>query len=246
ASERTKWNGAQLSKITNDGGGVLISIADTDDFLSKIVETGKTFGTFYSTGKPANAPSTLSTRGFFHFTAVDSNGKGTFGYVVAIDYKNNVFTNYLDLNQGWTGWSKVETEAHAKSYTDNLEKKLTGLTWFSPVLQNNWVNYTDANETDQTKFKVRYAKDITGTVFVEGAIAKGTIGFGVPAFVLPIGYRPARAIQWVGVASQVGMSGIPQTHRLLVDTDGKVIIENCSNTVKPNEYISLGFSFKAV
>lgn len=68
----------------------------------------------------------------------------------------------------------------------------------------------------------------------------------MPAFVLPIGYRPARAIQWVGVASQVGMSGIPQTHRLLVDTDGKVIIENCSNTVKPNDYISLGFSFKAV
>lgn len=122
ASERTKWNEAQLSKITNDGGGVLISIADTDDFLSKIVETGKTFGTFYSTGKPTNAPSTLSTRGFFHFTSVDSHGKGTFGYVVAIDYKNNVFTNYLDLNQGWAGWSKVETEARAKSYTDNLEK----------------------------------------------------------------------------------------------------------------------------
>ncbi|CAF1772080.1 hypothetical protein NRS6084_03869 [Bacillus subtilis] len=246
ASERTKWNEAQLSKITNDGGGVLISIADTDDFLSKIVETGKTFGTFYSTGKPTNAPSTLSTRGFFHFTSVDSHGKGTFGYVVAIDYKNNVFTNYLDLNQGWAGWSKVETEARAKSYTDNLEKKLTELTWFSPVLQNNWVNYTDVNETDQTKFKVRYAKDITGTVIVEGAIAKGTIGFGVPAFVLPVGYRPARAIQWVGVASQGGMSGIPQTHRLLVNTDGKVIIENCTNTVKPNVFISLGFSFKAV
>ncbi|USY31691.1 BppU family phage baseplate upper protein [Bacillus velezensis] len=256
-SDKDKWNGAQLFKITNDVGGVLISIADTDDFLSKIVKAGKTFGTFYSTGKATNSPSTVSTRGMFHFTSLDSNGLGTFGYVIAIDYKNNVFTNYLDLSQGWTGWSKVENQAEtqtkiekfltdAKSYTDSLEKRLTELTWFSPTLQNSWVNYTDSNATDQTKYKVRYAKDVTGTVFVEGAISKGIIGFGVPAFILPEGYRPARAIQWVGVASQGGMSGIPQTHRLLVDIDGKVIIENCSNTVKPNDYISLGFSFKAV
>ncbi|QPF46881.1 phage baseplate upper protein [Bacillus subtilis] len=246
AAERAKWNSAQLFKITNDAGGVLISIGDTDDFLSEIVEAGKQFGTFYSSGKSTNGPSSLSTRGFFHFTSTDSDGKGTFGYVVAIDYKNNVFTNYLNLNQGWTGWSKLETEHNARSYTDNLEKKLTDLTWFSPTLQNSWVNYTDSNATDQTKYKVRYAKDVTGTVFVEGAISKGIIGFGVPAFILPEGYRPARAIQWVGVASQGGMSGVPQTHRLLVDIDGKVIIENCSNTVKPNDYISLGFSFKAV
>ncbi|PNB63296.1 hypothetical protein C1X64_32285, partial [Pseudomonas sp. GW456-E7] len=90
AAERTKWNGAQLFKITNDVGGVLVSIADTDDFLDRIVKAGKTFGTFYSTGKPTNAPSTLSTRGFFHFTSIDSNGNGTFGYVVAMDYKNNM------------------------------------------------------------------------------------------------------------------------------------------------------------
>ncbi|MCY8485425.1 phage baseplate upper protein [Bacillus atrophaeus] len=118
ASERTKWNGAQLFKITSDVGGVLISIGDTDDFISKIVEAGKTFGTFYSTGKATNAPSTLSTRGFFHFTTVDSNGKGTYGYVVAIDYKNNVFTNYLDLNQGWTGWEVLETTSGSQSKVD--------------------------------------------------------------------------------------------------------------------------------
>jgi hypothetical protein len=64
--------------------------------------------------------------------------------------------------------------------------------------------------------------------------------------VLPVGYRPSRAFQWVGVASQAGMSGVPQYHRLIVEIDGKVIIENCSNTVNPNNYISLGFNFKAV
>ncbi|WP_369877695.1 terminase [Bacillus subtilis] len=139
--ERNKWNAGQLSKITNDSGGVFISIGDTDDFLSEIVKSGERFGTFYSTGKPTNAPSTLSTRGFFHFTATDSNGDGTFGYVVAIDYRNNMFTNYLDANLGWQGWNKIETDggaqakanktlADAKNYVDTnyTNQKLTILT----------------------------------------------------------------------------------------------------------------------
>ncbi|KIN27938.1 hypothetical protein ACFTRE_07935 [Bacillus subtilis] len=117
ASERTKWNGAQLFKITNDVGGVLISIADTDDFLARIVKAGKTFGTFYSTGKPSNAPTTLSTRGFFHFTSIDSNGNGTFGYVIAIDYKNNIYSNYVDGNLGWSGWKRLLTDIDFKIMT---------------------------------------------------------------------------------------------------------------------------------
>lgn len=117
-SDKDKWNGAQLFKITNDVGGVLVSIADTDDFLERIVKAGKTFGTFYSTGKPTNAPSTLSTRGFFHFTSIDSNGNGTFGYVVAIDYKNNMYSNYVDGNSGWSGWNKYETEVNAQNKAD--------------------------------------------------------------------------------------------------------------------------------
>ncbi|MCR1994443.1 hypothetical protein ACR6EC_21380 [Bacillus subtilis] len=115
-SDKDKWNGAQLFKITNDVGGVLVSIADTDDFLDRIVKAGKTFGTFYSTGNPVNAPSTLSTRGFFHFTSLDSNGNGTFGYVIAIDYKNNMYSNYVDGNLGWSGWKRLLTE----NDTDNV------------------------------------------------------------------------------------------------------------------------------
>ncbi|WP_413360875.1 phage baseplate upper protein [Bacillus subtilis] len=111
AAERTKWNGAQLSKITNDVGGVLVSIADTDDFLDRIVKAGKTFGTFYSTGKPSNAPSTISTRGYFHFTSSDASGNGIFGYVIAIDYKNNMYTNIVDGNSGWTGWRRLTSNA---------------------------------------------------------------------------------------------------------------------------------------
>ncbi|MCY7878956.1 terminase [Bacillus spizizenii] len=133
--ERNKWNAGQLSKITNDAGGVYISIGDTDDFLSKIVKSGERFGTFYSTGKPTNAPSTISTRGFFHFTATDSNGNGTFGYVVAIDYRNNMFTNYVDGNLGWQGWNKIETESDAQTKAD---KSLADAK-----------NYVDTNYTNQ-------------------------------------------------------------------------------------------------
>ncbi|QPZ41718.1 terminase [Bacillus halotolerans] len=133
--ERNKWNAGQLSKITNDTGGVLVSIGDADDFLSKIVQTGEKFGTFYSTGKPTNAPSALSTRGFFHFTATDSDGNGTFGYVVAIDYRNNMFTNYLGANLDWQGWNKVETESGAQTKVD---KSLTDAK-----------NYVDTNYSNQ-------------------------------------------------------------------------------------------------
>ncbi|MED0799308.1 phage baseplate upper protein [Bacillus inaquosorum] len=120
ADERTKWNGSQLVKITNDIGNVLVSIGDTDDFYTKITQSGRRFGTFYSTGKAANAASTNSTRGFFHMTATDSNGLGTFGYVIAVDWQNNMFTNYLDLNSGWQGWRRVLTSSDLSPAWNNV------------------------------------------------------------------------------------------------------------------------------
>ncbi|QAT64734.1 phage baseplate upper protein [Bacillus glycinifermentans] len=111
ADERTKWNGSQLFKITNDVGGVLVSIGDTDDFYTKIIQSGRRFGTFYSTGKATNAASTNSTRGVFHMTSTDSNGQPSYGYVIAIDWQNNMFTNYLDPNLGWQGWRRVLTSS---------------------------------------------------------------------------------------------------------------------------------------
>ncbi|MGY5350914.1 phage baseplate upper protein, partial [Bacillus subtilis] len=43
ADERTKWNGSQLLKITNDVGNVLVSAGDTDDFYTKITQSGRRF-----------------------------------------------------------------------------------------------------------------------------------------------------------------------------------------------------------
>ncbi|AKL83290.1 BppU family phage baseplate upper protein [Bacillus atrophaeus] len=240
-SNKDKWNAGQLTKLTTDSGYTINVNAPNRISLSG----------FYGVANSSDMPDTKYYK-LIHLSS--SEGTAT---QIAIANGDGTIYSRVKVSDVWTSWQPYETTTgvqgkvgktlnDAKSYTNNLEKRLTDLTWFSPILQNSWVNYTDVNASDQTKFKVRYAKDVTGTVFVEGAIAKGTIGFGIPAFVLPVGYRPSRAFQWVGVASQAGMSGVPQYHRLIVEIDGKVIIENCSNTINPNNYISLGFNFKAV
>ncbi|OLP64052.1 hypothetical protein BACPU_27990 [Bacillus pumilus] len=108
-AERNKWNEGQLSKITSDNGGVVLSVFEGEDLLEKMISVGAGHGTFYVTGKALNTPTTRSCRGMYHFTSQDSSGKGTFGWVIAIDYNNYMYTNYLDLNLGWQGWKQVLT-----------------------------------------------------------------------------------------------------------------------------------------
>lgn len=116
AAERTKWNGAQLSKITADHGGVSIAANEGEDILQKIVDQGRTMGTFYAHGKAVNAPSVFSTRGIFHLTGLSSDGKGMYGWVYATDYKNNVFTNYYDgSTTNWQGWKKLVNDVEYDS-----------------------------------------------------------------------------------------------------------------------------------
>ncbi len=89
---------------------MILSVSDGEDLLEKVVSLGPKHGTFYATGKALNSPTTRSCRGMYHFTSQDSNGKGTFGWVIAIDYNNYMYTNYLDLNLGWQGWKRVLTK----------------------------------------------------------------------------------------------------------------------------------------
>ncbi|MEC0251787.1 BppU family phage baseplate upper protein [Bacillus halotolerans] len=191
AAERTKWNGAQLFKITNDVGGVLISIADTEDFLDRIVKAGKTFGTFYSTGKPTNAPSTLSTRGFFHFTSLDSNGNGTFGYVVAIDYKNNMYSNYVDGNLGWSGWKRLLTENDTNSV---------------PWLNATYKNGAKTGDRQLQFKKVAGALHLTGHIVTDREVVFASI---------PSSYAPSK-----GVMELIAVSGITGMSKLIVFPSG--------------------------
>lgn len=134
-SDKDKWNGAQLSKITNDVGGVSFAVNEGEDMLQAIVNRGRSMGTFYANGKAVNSPSTASTRGFFQMTSQSTDGKGMYGWVYAMDYRNNVFTNYWDGNNvGWQGWKKLETE------TASQEKADKALSDAKAFVQDNFTN----------------------------------------------------------------------------------------------------------
>ena len=245
-SDRDKWNAAQLFKLTADDGKIIYKDSSEKTEYNDLI----TSGFYLIANQGLHSPANLSNV----YLVVMNYGDTVAQFALEAYYGTHTYFRFRKSDLTWTSWQTHETTDgaqsrantalnSAKTYTDT---KLSSTTWYTPTLQNGWVNYTDVNSTDQTVFKTRYTKDATGTVFVEGAIAKGTIGFGVAAFTLPEGYRPGRAFQWAGVDSQAGMSGIPQTHRTLVDTEGRVIIESCTNTSKPNDYISFGFNFKAV
>lgn len=136
SAERSKWNGAQLTKITSDIGGVSIAANEGEDILQKIIDQGRGMGTFYAHGKAVNAPSPFSIRGVFHLTSQSTDGKGMFGWVFATDYRNNVFTNYYDGSTvAWQGWNKVETETSAQAKADKAVSDAK--------------NYVDTNYTNQ-------------------------------------------------------------------------------------------------
>lgn len=104
STEGVQLGNAQLQKITEDDGGVKISITSTQgDILDEVIKAGKGFHTFYAIGGSFNLPpsSNLSIRGHAHIT----NDNPAYGYVKAIDYKGRTFSNYVD-NNVWTGWKE--------------------------------------------------------------------------------------------------------------------------------------------
>ncbi|MDO3660162.1 BppU family phage baseplate upper protein [Bacillus sp. C28GYM-DRY-1] len=190
-SDKDKWNGAQLMKITSDVGAPLISISDSDDFYEKIIANGKTFGTFYSTGNAKNAPSSVSTRGIFHFTSLDDNGKATYGYIIATDWNNNVFSNYLDKKRGWQGWKRLVTNVDLES-----------VVWHDVTLKNG------AATGDRTFQYAKWGKLLLlrGHITATREVVCGTI---------PSDRLPAN-----GVAVMVPVSGTTGYSKLFINASG--------------------------
>lgn len=87
--------------------------------------------------------------------------------------------------------------------------------WITPTFQNGWTHYT-APYGD-----VRYRK-INGVVHIEGLMKSGTISSTLPAFTLPVGFRPKAKL--LGATQSNSVLG-----RLDVDTDGYVIPYTGSN-----------------
>lgn len=109
-------------------------------------------------------------------------GQKGIGIGYAIDTLGNAWWFYYNATHTGIKWFPIESTVNAqlkadkmlndaKNYTNNLELKLTDLTWLTPTFQNGWGNYPAGSEDDKKKYAVRYAKDITGTVYVEGAIS---------------------------------------------------------------------------
>lgn len=87
--------------------------------------------------------------------------------------------------------------------------------WITPTFENGWTHYTSPYGD------VRYRK-INGVVHIEGLMRNGTISTSLPAFTLPVGFRPKARILGVTFSNDNAV-------RLDIDTNGYVIPYNGSN-----------------
>ncbi|MEH7760068.1 hypothetical protein V7417_05045 [Bacillus pumilus] len=148
--------GFQQKKITTDTGMPLISLKDTSgSILDEIINNGLGQGTFYSIAGSKDLPNSRSFRGFFHMTDA-SNGKGTFGWVYATDYQNNIYTNYLN-NTVWSGWARLSnpsmlSETGQSQLLPNGTDILTLPSGYYYAIGTNVVNMPSA--TDSSWFNI--------------------------------------------------------------------------------------------
>ncbi|TWM26886.1 phage baseplate upper protein [Bacillus licheniformis] len=216
ADERTKWNAGQLYKLTDDNGGRTL-IPDNTDLLT--LPSGLYYGV---SNKVVNSPEPKAVE-WFHYDVSTNNARKTI--VVTATANPRRWFGTIHTDGVFKGWQRFITDADAE------------VTWQSPTLLNGWKQYGT--------HKVQFSKNAAGEVEIIGSITGGTIGFDVPAFTLPAGYRPIQMLHFIGVASSQGTGTTPQYHRTQIATDGTVYIQSCSNTVNPNEFITFGFKFKA-
>lgn len=78
-----------------------------------------------------------------------------------------------------TPWYEV---GDTTSFTDNYES--------IPGFANSWVNYDATNEA-----KAAFRRDQFGVIWLKGLIKSGTVG-SVPAFTLPVSFRPPKALRF--------------------------------------------------
>ncbi|PCK17172.1 hypothetical protein CEY02_20135 [Bacillus pumilus] len=194
-----KWNNGQLSKITADNGTPSIYVRDVNDsILDKFIDNGLGMGTFYAIAKSKDLPNNRSFRGFFHITDA-TNGKGTFGWVYATDYANNIYTNYLN-NNVWSGWNRMLTEKDLSS------------TWNQVTLVTGTTKHFAGNPL---KFSIRL-----NTLHLRGSFE------GVPAndaVIARFAQKPSAKTVFVGAT--VGSYG---SARFTLDTDGALRFDGMS------------------
>lgn len=84
---------------TAEDGSQKVAVRDGQDLYEEFLKLPAGFYTLYAIGSAKNTvPTSRSSRGIIMKTAPD------YGYIMAVDYTNNLFTNYYDANKAWTGW----------------------------------------------------------------------------------------------------------------------------------------------
>nr|WP_263708009.1 pyocin knob domain-containing protein [Shouchella tritolerans] len=111
------------------------------------------------------------------------------------------------------------------------------LNWIRASLQSTW--------THSGSWPVRYAKDSTGTVYIEGSMNGGAIG-GDPAivqFTLPPGYRPGQTSYFWLVGSSSGTTGA-QGLRCYLGANGNFVIQDMT-WPGATQFVAVNIVFKA-
>lgn len=113
--ERVTWNNAQLSKLTNNDGSVLIKIEQGYDFHS-VATTQRTTFTFYTSKEGINTPP-QSTRGIYLYSSPTS------GEAIALSNDRGLWRKSL-VGGTWSDWVKYETEEGAQKKVNSHEEKV--------------------------------------------------------------------------------------------------------------------------
>ncbi|MDL2027697.1 terminase [Bacillus subtilis] len=113
SSERTKWNNAQLTKLTDENGKYLASIQNGLDFHKIVEELDQTF--FFYTDKTGINTPPFATRGLYI-------GYKSYGEALAMDYEGGTWRKSLN-DSGWTDWVQLETSEGAQFKVRSHEEK---------------------------------------------------------------------------------------------------------------------------
>lgn len=123
--------------------------------------------------------------------------------------------------------SNADTNAFTSAYETDVDNIPVIESWIALTLANNWVEYNTSGYGVAS-----YRKDEFGTVHVRAMLTNGTIG--VPAFTLPVGYRP------IGRKIIAGISSGDVMGRIDVLSNGDVRPQSGATA-----WFSFQFSFKA-
>ncbi|WP_440614899.1 phage baseplate upper protein [Bacillus subtilis] len=107
--ERSKWNGAQLFKITADNGTQKINLS-SGSFYDSIKDAGSV--SFYGTNAVIDNPSTSSLRG------MQLVGQPGIGIGYAVDVNGNAWWFYYSASHTAINWVPVESKTGAQEKVD--------------------------------------------------------------------------------------------------------------------------------